>query len=123
LLGLARASAGWGDFDGDGDLDLAMTGLTTSGVPTTHLPQRRRDVHRSSRGFLGVFAGGVAWGDFDGDGDLDLVVTGVTGASAGSGATRLSQRQRRVHVSGTSVPGRYLGPVRGSTSTVTAIRT
>jgi hypothetical protein len=36
LLGLSRATAAWGDFDGGGDLDLAMTGLETGAtIPTT----------------------------------------------------------------------------------------
>src|SRR5690349_22690096 len=30
LQGLSRATAAWGDFDGDGDLDLAMTGSNIS---------------------------------------------------------------------------------------------
>lgn len=34
LLGLSRATAAWGDFDGDGDLDLAMTGVENSGTVT-----------------------------------------------------------------------------------------
>jgi len=92
ITGMSRASAAWGDFDGDGDLDLAMTGLLTGGAPATR-------IYRNDGGtftpiaapLLAVFAGSVAWGDFDGDGDLDLLVTGVTSAVSGVGvaSTRL----------------------------------
>ena len=95
LAGLSRATAAWGDFDGDGDLDLAITGLENNGAPTG--PTRTR-IYRNDGGtftlvpgnFLGEFAGGIAWGDYDGDGDLDLLVTGVTAAiSPGVPVTRL----------------------------------
>jgi hypothetical protein len=91
LLGLARATAAWGDFDGDGRLDLAMTGLTTAGVPTTRIYRNDGGVFTAlTNNMLGVFAGSVAWGDYDGDGKLDLLVTGVTVAGPGGvAATRL----------------------------------
>ncbi|MCB0611611.1 MAG: VCBS repeat-containing protein, partial [Lewinella sp.] len=71
-------SVAWGDWDGDGDLDLA---LGNSGAPS--------QVYSNDAGTLtlaweeppGVYALGgyadtlsVAWGDWDGDGDLDLAL-------------------------------------------------
>jgi VCBS repeat protein/flagellar hook capping protein FlgD len=103
LLGLARASAAWGDFDGDGDLDLAMTGLTSAGVPTTRI--YRNDGGTTFTALpgspLGVLAGSVAWGDYDGDGDLDLLITGVTSTvpNVGVAATRLYRNDGGTFVS------------------------
>ncbi len=71
-------SAAWSDFDGDGDLDLAITGLTTALVPTTKVYRNDGSVFTSIGSFLGEFAGAVTWADYDGDGDPDLLVTGVT---------------------------------------------
>jgi hypothetical protein len=92
LLGLSRATAAWGDFDGDGDLDLAMTGLETGAIlATTRVYRNNGGTFTAVPGpFLGVLAGSIAWGDYDGDGDLDLLITGLTNAStAGVAATRL----------------------------------
>jgi VCBS repeat protein len=91
LPGLSRATAAWGDYDGDGDLDLAMTGLPSNGVPATTVLRNDGSTFTALPGsFLGVFDGNLLWNDFDGDGDLDLLVTGVTAASStGVAATRL----------------------------------
>jgi hypothetical protein len=92
LLGLARATAAWGDLDGDGDLDLAMTGLESGATfGTTRVYRNNGGTFTALPGpFLGVFGGSIAWGDYDGDGDLDLLVTGVMTATAGGvAATRL----------------------------------
>jgi len=63
----------WGDIDGDGDLDLAVSGSSEATV-----------IYRNEGGTLGVDernpavgfveATALAWGDMDGDGDLDLAI-------------------------------------------------
>ncbi|HXJ58797.1 MAG TPA: FG-GAP-like repeat-containing protein [Verrucomicrobiae bacterium] len=114
LLGLSRALAAWGDFDGDGDLDLAMTGLTSDGIPTTRVYRNNGGSFAVvPGGFTGVFAGNVAWGDYDGDGDLDLLVTGVTSANPGAqAATRLYRNDGGVFTSvAHPFPDCYLGAV------------
>jgi len=92
LPGLSRATAAWGDFDGDGNLDLAMTGLNISSLPVTRIYRNNGNgtFTALTNNMAQVFAGNVAWGDYDGDGRLDLLVTGITSASAsGIAVTRL----------------------------------
>lgn len=77
------AAAAWGDYDGDGDVDLmAVTGV----VPPN--PFFRNDgggmlvrVNPSPIETAGgpTAGGGMAWGDYDNDGDLDLLVTAGVG--------------------------------------------
>ncbi len=110
----ATQCAAWGDFDGDGDLDLAMTGLTTGGVPTTIVYRNDGSTFTPVAGnFLGVFAGTVSWADYDGDGDLDLLVTGITAATAGAPAvTRLYRNDAGTFTSvAHPFQNAYLGPV------------
>jgi hypothetical protein len=91
LVGLSRATAAWGDFDNDGDLDLAMTGLTSAQVAAARIYRNDGASFTQVPGsFPAVFAGTVSWVDYDGDGDLDLLVNGVAGTTPGSAAlTRL----------------------------------
>ncbi|MCP4537492.1 MAG: hypothetical protein GY832_10130 [Chloroflexi bacterium] len=69
-------SLAWGDYDGDGDLDLA---IGNAGVSSGEVNQ----VYRNEGGiFVPAWTStgdiketmSVAWGDVDGDGDLDLAV-------------------------------------------------
>ena len=68
----------WGDYDNDGDLDIAMAGY--AGLVTVS------EIYRNdggtftniNAGLTGAYNGGLDWGDYDNDGDLDLVVSGFT---------------------------------------------
>jgi len=78
LTGVSYGSLAWGDYDRDGDLDLALSGLTEAA------PGRFTKIYRNDDGVLigsgieliPVWAGSLAWGDYDNDGDLDLALTG-----------------------------------------------
>ncbi len=78
LPGLIRGAAAWGDYDGDGDLDIILTGQNSMGVPTSRI--YRNDGSGTftdiSAGLVGLRNSAVAWGDSDNDGDLDLLISG-----------------------------------------------
>ncbi len=69
-------SVAWGDYDGDGDLDLAVGNAGT--------PAKPNRLYRNDGVTMATVAAwstpeedntsSVAWGDYDGDGDLDLAV-------------------------------------------------
>lgn len=78
LTGVENGFLAWGDYDNDGDLDLALMGSSDTGLilriyqnigPTTY----KLNVSTS---LAGVQNGSLAWGDYDNDGDLDLAVNG-----------------------------------------------
>jgi hypothetical protein len=81
IAGTARgwSDGAWGDYDNDGDLDLAVEGFTDLGsTPSTKL--YRNDggvlVPSSVNNLINVGEGSVTWGDVNNDNWLDLVVTG-----------------------------------------------
>jgi len=89
VVGNATRSVLWGDYDGDGDLDLfaANSGNLNKGNKE-FLGTRTNFLYRNVDPGAGVFtnaeveagladerfAMGAAWGDYDNDGDLDLAV-------------------------------------------------
>ncbi len=77
----AFGAAAWGDYDGDGDLDLLLSGgvLTLRFFDTTtRLYENRNGAFTDTEaGLPGLLAGTAAWGDYDDDGDLDLLLSGA----------------------------------------------
>jgi len=77
LPDLAHSWVAWGDYDRDGDLDIAICG-DSAGIPRTY-------VYRNDNGFFvnsgftlpNLTNGCVEWGDADNNGWLDLLITGV----------------------------------------------
>ncbi len=78
LLSIYRSSLAWGDYDADGDLDLALCGYDGSGLHTRVYEKRETDFQWNTEfAFPGVREGSVSWADVDADGDLDLFMTGA----------------------------------------------
>lgn len=84
LIGLRQGTGSWGDFDNDGDLDLAVIGDlsvdqgTNLYIPITKLYKNEGDNQYAEveAGFEQLHVGNLNWVDYDLDGDLDLFVSG-----------------------------------------------
>jgi hypothetical protein len=87
LPAIEYSAAAWGDYDNDGDLDLATSGRYSSwgelNIFRNDGAQGFRRVPHQVRGF--AFAN-VEWGDYDGDGDLDLLTSSYLDGSMQVGA-------------------------------------
>lgn len=85
--GVGFGSVAWGDYDNDGDLDIALTGAKKIST-TNYFPVSRIYRNDGNGLFIDIMAGltnvrdsHVAWGDYDNDGRLDLLLTGRPGAT------------------------------------------
>jgi len=79
IAGLGRSYVAWGDYDSDGDLDVAVCGITPAGDHLTLIYRNDEGVFTDiEAGLTGVKDGSLEWGDYDNDEDLDLLVTGET---------------------------------------------
>ena len=78
LPGVYFSTAGWGDYDEDDYLDLAMTGIIFSGGSITNLFQNEDGLLNQdlNQDIEAVFGGHLSWVDYTNDGHLDLSLSG-----------------------------------------------
>ncbi len=76
LEGGNYASAAWGDYDKDGDLDVLVSGAADSGYITKVYRNDAGVFVEANAGLMGAWQGSVDWGDYDNDNDLDILLTG-----------------------------------------------
>ncbi len=84
LTGVYFSSVASADYDNDGDIDILITGVTSSSVYVSKIYQN------TGSGFSEVYAGtlpgvaqgSAAWGDYDNDGDLDILLKGYNNPNA-----------------------------------------
>ncbi|MCS4116057.1 surface protein [Salinibacter ruber] len=81
LTGVSNSSTSVADVDGDGNVDLLITGndqgeSTTGQTATLYLGDEDGGFTEAGAGLTGVVGGSTSIEDIDGDGDQDLLVTG-----------------------------------------------
>ncbi|MCE9616668.1 MAG: VCBS repeat-containing protein [Lentisphaerae bacterium] len=89
LPGLSSPSAGWGDFDNDGRLDILIAGV---GAAPAFSPVTKVYRNAGNNTFTeqvdalqpaaGYHFASAAWGDYDHDGRLDILVAGLDGTTS-----------------------------------------
>ena len=77
FISLSNSSISWGDYDRDGDMDLAIMGQSNSvGAVTAIYRNDEGSFVDTEQDFVNVYSGDLSWVDLNKDGWLDLVVSG-----------------------------------------------
>ena len=91
LTGVWKGSIAFGDYDNDGDLDLALSGTVaqanSGAITKIYNNNGTAFIEDTNNNLEGVFWGALAFNDYDNDNDLDLIVTG--GNISGNKTTKL----------------------------------
>lgn len=104
FVGFMYTGNDWGDFDDDGDLDLAISGETMNAMFLTHIFINNDSKFTLKDGnYANTMNGTVRWGDFSNDGKLDLIATGVSGSNKFSAT--LYQNTEALEIIDSNLPG------------------
>lgn len=72
-----NSDAKWGDYDNDGDLDIAITGSAGSYTYISRILRNDGDNEFNPvQELYGLRYSAIEWGDYDQDGDLDVLLSG-----------------------------------------------
>jgi predicted nucleotidyltransferase len=78
LIGVHLSSTAWGDYDNDGDLDILISGFSSTG----HISKIYKNNGNNSFteqmdiSLIGLSNSNVVWGDYNNDGYLDILMSG-----------------------------------------------
>lgn len=93
IPGYNDGSVEWGDYDGDGDFDLLITGRTKNGLASNiYRNDRNNKFVKVNAGLPGIQHGIGRWADYDNDGDLDVIISGIN--SSGKVLTELYRNDK-----------------------------
>ncbi|RLD38411.1 MAG: hypothetical protein DRI74_03910, partial [Bacteroidetes bacterium] len=77
FVGLSNGAVSWGDYDRDGDMDVAVMGLSPlAGAITAVYENQNGTFVDTSQDFARLYDGDISWVDINKDGWIDLVVSG-----------------------------------------------
>ena len=80
FLGLSEGAVSWGDYDKDGDQDVAVMGKSGSLGAVTKLYKNNNGVFEDTQqNLINLFGGDITWVDLNKDGYIDIVVSGYDG--------------------------------------------
>lgn len=88
ITGVSFGIASWVDFDGDGDLDVMVSGVTgtapDTGPKVSELFENTGTTFSLvfDGSFEGVMESSLDFGDYDNDGDIDILLAGLTNSNA-----------------------------------------
>ena len=88
LPGLFKCALAWNDYDRDGRLDIAISGLNSTNQAFSRIYHNNGNGTFTdiAAGLTGCYAGSVAWGDFNSDGAPDLFLCGLVTTTNGTTA-------------------------------------